>query len=132
MTRFSNKLKISASILLSATFLGVGAAMQTVQAQSRGDNTWGKGIDLGWYCPRKIASSRAVLQANDNQAFNVVGWKCQVVFNGYIQRNYGIDVADACRSIYGTSSHGYGRYDDPNSWFCGLPRPGSNPQYYRP
>jgi hypothetical protein len=119
MNNLMKKLKIL-PILVSTTLLAVSANVPEVKAQSTSENAWGKSIDLGWYCTQKYpqpgATVSAVLVNN-----NVTGWKCRVTY-GYLSADYGIDISDACQAIYGTHTHGYGRFTQPYSWFCDTPK----------
>lgn len=122
MNTLMKKLKLSSSILLTTTFLAVSSGVQEVKAQSTGENAWGKGIDLAWYCDQVYpdqtnSETTAVLISND-----ITGWKCRVTLYGYYSTDHGIDIGDACLRIYGTYTHGYGNFWDPYSWFCGNPK----------
>lgn len=108
-------MKIS-SIILTTTLLLLGYGVNEVQAVPT-ENEWGKGIYFDSYCSQKYPNSKPVLVIN-----NVTGWKCRVENNSH-STDYGVDVADACLKSYGfRNPHGYGKYSNPYSWFCGEPK----------
>lgn len=104
-------MKIS-KIILTATLLFLGYHVNEVKAVPAA-NEWGQGVDFDSYCSQKYPNSKAVLVAK-----NATGWRCKVE-----QDLRSFDVADACLKVYGVRNpHGYGKYSNPYSWFCGKPK----------